>query len=121
MEASKAAETCGPFEGHGIEQADARQAYTQPALGGIPTWIFLPRDEWPEEWPHMRKPGGIGSNAAKGVLRLNVYADDFKLAGPADKLAEGWRLLQTPSPNCPKGMKMDPPTGVGRYLGCEHR
>eukprot|EP00959_Pyramimonas_sp_CCMP1952_P067050 1399927-Pyramimonas_sp.AAC.1 len=56
----------------------------------------------------------IGSNTAKGMLRL-------KLAGPADKLAQGWMLLQSTSPNCPKGIEIDPPTAVGRYLGCEHR
>eukprot|EP00959_Pyramimonas_sp_CCMP1952_P233862 4886999-Pyramimonas_sp.AAC.1 len=52
---------------------------------------------------------------------LIIYVDDFKLSGPADKLAQGWKLLQEPSKNCPKGMEIDPPTAVGRYLGCEHR
>eukprot|EP00959_Pyramimonas_sp_CCMP1952_P074431 1554993-Pyramimonas_sp.AAC.1 len=37
MQASKAADTYGLFEGHSIEQADARQAYTQSRLGGTPT------------------------------------------------------------------------------------
>eukprot|EP00959_Pyramimonas_sp_CCMP1952_P353976 7416176-Pyramimonas_sp.AAC.2 len=35
---------------------------------------------------------------------LIIFADDFKLAGPADK-----------------GIEIDPQTGVGRYLGCERR
>eukprot|EP00959_Pyramimonas_sp_CCMP1952_P189075 3954723-Pyramimonas_sp.AAC.1 len=56
MQASKAADTYGLFEGHSIEQADARQACTQSRLGGTPTWVFLPRDEWPKEWSHMRNP-----------------------------------------------------------------
>eukprot|EP00959_Pyramimonas_sp_CCMP1952_P351645 7367838-Pyramimonas_sp.AAC.1 len=43
------------------------------------------------------------------------------LSGPADKLAEGWKLLQTPSDNCLEGIEIDLPTAVGRYLGCEHR
>eukprot|EP00959_Pyramimonas_sp_CCMP1952_P157233 3288013-Pyramimonas_sp.AAC.1 len=30
-----------------------------------------------------------------------VYVDDFKLSGPADKLAEGWKLLRAPSDNFP--------------------
>eukprot|EP00959_Pyramimonas_sp_CCMP1952_P038880 813991-Pyramimonas_sp.AAC.1 len=38
MQASKAADAYGLFEGHSIEQADARQAYTQSRLGGTPTW-----------------------------------------------------------------------------------
>eukprot|EP00959_Pyramimonas_sp_CCMP1952_P171747 3588835-Pyramimonas_sp.AAC.1 len=54
-------------------------------------------------------------------LFLITYVDDFKLAGPADKLAQGWKLLQSPTLNCPKGIEIDPPTAVGRYLGCEHR
>eukprot|EP00959_Pyramimonas_sp_CCMP1952_P320250 6701913-Pyramimonas_sp.AAC.1 len=52
---------------------------------------------------------------------LIIYVVDFKLLGPADKLATGWKLLQEPSENCPKGIERDPPTAVGRYLGCEHR
>eukprot|EP00959_Pyramimonas_sp_CCMP1952_P063823 1333446-Pyramimonas_sp.AAC.1 len=56
MQASKAADTDGLFDGHGIEQADARQAYAQSKLGGTPTWVFLPRDEWLESWSHMRNP-----------------------------------------------------------------
>eukprot|EP00959_Pyramimonas_sp_CCMP1952_P310912 6506669-Pyramimonas_sp.AAC.1 len=50
-----------------------------------------------------------------------MYVDDFKLSGPADKLAQGWKLLPEPSDNCPKGIAIDPPTAVGRYLGCERR
>eukprot|EP00959_Pyramimonas_sp_CCMP1952_P240655 5029485-Pyramimonas_sp.AAC.1 len=46
----------GLFEGHSIEQADARQAYTQSKLGGTPTWVILPRDEWPRAWSNMRNP-----------------------------------------------------------------
>ena len=54
-------------------------------------------------------------------LFLIIYVDDVKLAGPKDKLAEGWKLIQSPSAKCPKGIELDPPTAVGRYLGCEHR
>eukprot|EP00959_Pyramimonas_sp_CCMP1952_P307282 6431763-Pyramimonas_sp.AAC.1 len=138
MQASKAADTHGQFEGHSIEQAGARQAYTQSKLGGTPTWVFPPRDEWPEEWSHMRNPvcplylalyghpdsGGYreqrceGHVTAKGFVKcspwlscdfhkelklfLIIYVDGFKLSGPADKLAEGWKLLQAPSDNSPK-------------------
>merc|ERR1712113_553226 len=56
MQASKAADTYGLFEGHGIQQADAKQAYTQSKLGGVPTWVFLPRGEWPDSWKGMRNP-----------------------------------------------------------------
>merc|ERR1712113_541524 len=50
MQASKAADTYGLFEGHSIQQADARQAYTRSKLGGTPTWVRLPRDAWPQSW-----------------------------------------------------------------------
>eukprot|EP00959_Pyramimonas_sp_CCMP1952_P285974 5979712-Pyramimonas_sp.AAC.1 len=56
MQASKAADAYGLFEGRSIEQADARQAYTQSTLGGTLTWVFLPRDEWPKAWSNMRNP-----------------------------------------------------------------
>jgi hypothetical protein len=36
-----------------IERADATQAYTQSLLGGTPTWVSLPKEEWPESWKHM--------------------------------------------------------------------
>ena len=49
-----------------------------------------------------------------------IYVDDFKLAGPTKHLDKGWQLIQEPSANCPKGIEIDPPTAVGRYLGCEH-
>eukprot|EP00959_Pyramimonas_sp_CCMP1952_P456748 9473678-Pyramimonas_sp.AAC.1 len=101
MQASKAADTYGLFEGHSIEQADARQAYTHSKLGGSPTWVFLPRAEWPESWSHMRNPvcplilslyghpdsGGYWEQHCEGhvtakepKLFLTSYVDDFKLA-----------------------------------------
>ena len=46
-------------------------------------------------------------------LVLSVYVDDFKLAGPASNLDKGWALIQA-------NLKMDPPTPVGKYLGCSH-
>ena len=38
------------LEGNGQEQGDAEQAYAQALLNGHTTWIFLPRDQWPESW-----------------------------------------------------------------------
>eukprot|EP00959_Pyramimonas_sp_CCMP1952_P351755 7370008-Pyramimonas_sp.AAC.1 len=109
MQAGKAADTHGLFEGHSIEQADARQAYTQSKLGGTPTRAFPPRDERPESWSHMRNPAcplvlslyghpdseGYREQHCEGhatatelKLFLKIYVDDFKLAGPADELAQ---------------------------------
>ena len=44
MEAAKAADCYGLAPGHDAQQADATQAYTQSKLGGVPTWVRLPRD-----------------------------------------------------------------------------
>ena len=44
-------------------------------------------------------------------LFLVIYVDDFKLAGPREHLAEGWRLLRT-------GLSIEPERGAGLYLGC---
>ena len=40
-----------------------------------------------------------------------VHVDDFKLAGPATSIKEGWQLIR-------KGIRMDDPTNFGLYLGC---
>ena len=50
-----------------------------------------------------------------------MYVDDFKLAGPASELQAGWDLIRSASEVAPTGIDMDPPTAIGRYLGCEHR
>ena len=46
-------------------------------------------------------------------LLLAVYVDDFKMSGPVQKVAKGWELISSK-------IDMDPPSAVGRYLGCEH-
>ena len=59
MQASKAADTYGLFKGHGIQQADAKQAYTQSKLGGTPTLVFLPKMN--------------GLNLGKAIATLSVH------------------------------------------------
>ena len=56
MEAGKACDLYGSLEGHEIQQSDAELAYTQSRLGGDPTWVRLPREQWPESWKGMRDP-----------------------------------------------------------------
>ena len=46
-------------------------------------------------------------------LFLVVYVDDFKLAGPAANLNEGWRLIRS-------GLVTEDPHGLDHYLGCKH-
>ena len=61
MEAGRSCDAYGLFEGHKIEQADAKRAYTQAKLTnpqGIATYVLLPEDQWPQKWKDnkMRKP-----------------------------------------------------------------
>ena len=61
--------------------------------------------EWPSCFFHK-----------KLLLFLIVYVDDFKLAGPGDNLAEGWRLLR-------QGLAIEKEVRIGEqgatFLGCE--
>jgi hypothetical protein len=150
MAAAKAADAFGIFEGHTIEQADAEQAYIQSKLGGTPTWVRLPPERWPKAWAGFKDPvcplvlalyghpdsGGyweqhcnnhlssIGFEPVKEwrscffhpklQLFLTVYVDDFKMSGGAKALQEGWNLIR-------KAIKMEDPTPIGKYLGCEHK
>ncbi len=50
LEAAKVADLSGLVPGHKVEQADAEQAYTQSLLGGTPTWVRLPVDQWLDSW-----------------------------------------------------------------------
>eukprot|EP00969_Alexandrium_andersonii_P210888 9313904-Alexandrium_andersonii.AAC.1 len=50
MDAAKAADLVSLFPGHVGQQADATQAYTQAKLGGTPTWVRLPKHQWPKAW-----------------------------------------------------------------------
>ena len=58
MEASRAADCYGCFDGNDVMQADAEQAYIQAELKGVDTWVELPREEWPKEWAarNMKRP-----------------------------------------------------------------
>ena len=57
-------------------------------------------EEWPSVYIHE-----------KLQLVLVVYVDDFKMAGPQKKLAQGWSMLRT-------HLKIEPETGLDMYLGC---
>lgn len=43
-----------------------------------------------------------------------VYVDDFKLSGPTEFLEKGWGHIRK------SGLKIEPPTGPGLFLGCVH-
>ena len=48
MEASKSVDAYGNIEGHGIQIADAEQAYIQADMKGKDTWILIPEEDRPE-------------------------------------------------------------------------
>ncbi len=50
MEGSRSADCYGCIPGNNVMQADAEQAYIQAKLEGTPTWVEIPREEWPDEW-----------------------------------------------------------------------
>ena len=151
MEAGKACDALGLAPGCAVEQADAEQAYVQARLGGdAQTWVRLPRERQPASWSRFKDPvcplilalyghpdsggyweahctkalvaAGFAPVAewpscfvhAQLALFLVVYVDDFKLAGPVSNLAKGWKLIR-------RDIKMDDPTPLDKYLGCEHR
>ena len=46
-------------------------------------------------------------------VMLSVYVDDLKAAGPQKELDAMWKELSM-------HIQIEPPTKLGRYLGCEH-
>ena len=50
MEAAKLLDAFGSQPGFSKAQADAIQAYIQALFAGVPTWLSLPRNRWPENW-----------------------------------------------------------------------
>ena len=125
------------------------QTYVQSKLGGITTWVTLPKDRWPESFKGYRHPVLI--------LRLSLYghpdAGGYWEAHCKSKLEEGgfqavddwtsvyWhpnlRLLlmvyvddfkmSGPAKNMIRGWNLirksiqtDEPQQVNKCLGCEH-
>ena len=56
LEASCAVDAYGCIEGHTIEQADAEQAYVQAVVKGTPTYVRIPKHQWPASWEGMHDP-----------------------------------------------------------------
>ena len=56
MEAGKILDVFGSQPGYTIQQADAKQAYTQALFTGVATWVRLPRNRWPKSWKGMKDP-----------------------------------------------------------------
>jgi len=67
---------------------------------------FVPIEHWPSCYFHERLK-----------LMLAVYVDDFKLSGPKENLAQGWKLIGHGRTG---GITLEAPSESGLYLGCKH-
>ena len=54
LQTGRVAELCGFLPGHAVQQADATQVHMQSGLGGIKTYVRLPREAWPDECVRQR-------------------------------------------------------------------
>jgi len=95
--AAKAADTYGMFKGHGVDQCDAEQAYIQAKLQGDPTWVRIPREEWPEEWikkryydPVCPLEQALYGHSASGAYWEKQCEKDLKAIG-FEPLADEWK------------------------------
>ena len=80
---------------------DAGTMWEQRCHNAVQKVGFKPvGDEWPSLYFH-----------AQLKLLLVVYVDDLKLAGPSQNLKRGWELLGSE-------LRLEPPTPLGLYLGC---
>ena len=149
MEAARAADAYGCLDGHDIQQCDAEQAYTQAELSGTPTWVRLPRDQWPASWAGMKDP------VCPLVLALYGHPDsgghweahcEKHLRAVGYEPIPAWRScfwhprlrlflvvyvddfkLSGPSKNLKEGWELirrsirtDEPHSPGLFLGCKH-
>ena len=56
MEAGRLVDALGLRPNYEIQQSDAVRAYLQATTRGTPTWLLLPRDQWPAARLTMKKP-----------------------------------------------------------------
>ena len=149
MQASKAADSFGLFEGHTVTQADAEQAYIQSKLGGEATWVRIPPNRAPDSWKRLKDPVCPLVLALYGHPDAGSYWEQHcekALLSLGYTPIEGWRScffhkglnlflvvyvddmkMAGPKQNHDIGWKqigaklnVGKPTPVERYLGCYH-
>ena len=147
MEAGKAVDAYGCVDGNICQQADGTSAYTQALLGGVKTWIRLPRDRWPKGWEKYRDPvvilrlalyghpdaGGYwGKHCEKHILTEGFLAvPDWRSVywHPELKLllivyVDDFKMsgpadkISAGWKKLRKGLVIDDPTPAGKFLGC---
>ena len=77
IEAAKAVDAYGLFPGNGVEQSDAVQAYTQCKLGGVATYVRLPKEQQPKAWAKFRDPVCLLKKALYGHPDAGGYWEEY--------------------------------------------
>ena len=150
IEAGKACDFLGSLEGLDIHQSDAEQAYTQSKLGGDPSCVRLPREQWLESWKNMGdlvRPlilalyghldaGGYWEAHCESHLKSVGFTPIgewrscfwhkkwkmFLVVYVDDfKLAGPKALMKECWASIRRGKRTDEPFPVGKYLGCDHK
>ena len=151
MEAGKALDAYGCVEGNDIQQADAIQAYIHADLGGVETWVRLPREQWPKSWNGMEDPVCSLLKALYGHPRAGADWEHFSqqhiISQGFELVADEWKSvywhpklrlmlvvyvddfrMAGPKENLLEGwnlikknIRLDPPEPCGKYLGCIHK
>ena len=73
MSASKACDAIALLPNCSGEQSDAVAAHTQAELGGILTWVSLPRDQWLPNFDKNHKPVVLLKKALYGHPKAGDY------------------------------------------------
>ena len=149
LEAAKSVDAYGAIEGNDTQQCDAQQAYVQTELGGVETWISLPKILRPASWAGYKDPVCILKLALYGHPDAGGYWErhcDEHLTSVGYVPVPDWRStywhpdlklllmvyvddfkMSGPSANFEKGwslirqkIKTDEPHAVTKCLGCEH-
>ena len=149
LEAAKSVDAYGCMKGNETQQCDAQQAYVQSELGGIETWISLPKILGPESWAQYYEPVCILKLALYGHPDAGGYWErhceehltSIGFAPVPDCRSTYWHpelklflmvyvddfKMSGPSANFAKGwsmirqkVKTDEPRAVTKCLGCEH-
>ena len=134
---------------HTCMQSDATQAYTQSKLDGTPTWVRLPRDQWPSSWANMRDPvvpldkalyghpdaGGYWERHCTKQLKAIGFENIpewpscfwhaknrmFLVVYVDDfKMHGPAKYMDAMWAEMRSHIDMDPPTQLDKFLGCKH-
>ena len=147
MEAAKLLDAFGSQPGFSKAQADAIQAYIQALFAGVPTWLSLPRNRWPEHWAkEFWQPIALYGHPDSGGIWENHLNSRIGKEGWKQILPDIWQSifyhaeyncmlvvyvddfkLAGPTENMDKAwasirraVNIGDPEPYDRYFGCQH-